>query len=313
MPVYNSSKFLARSIESVLRQSYKNFEFIILDDASTDDSWNIILEYAKQDSRICPFSIPFVDGPKAARDCAIRRSTGSWIISIDSDDTIEHDYVKKLWERHLETNSDFVGSKIVFVDENGALVNRTIPNVTFDYSVIYSGLEAMLRVLSYWQFGANGALWNRSVMTNVGAEGVTYDYSDEFDTRIYLHNCNKVSFVNAEYYFTQNVQSCTHRTTLHSLTYAMFNEIKLKDYFDAQYGIDNALSVYFQNRIVKSYESNFTSLFFLCIKNNVKISKDVMPLLEKTYSIYRNSLIGERFFRVQYHRILWFMLRRFNC
>lgn len=315
MPVYNSSKFLARSIESVLRQSYENFEFIILDDASTDDSWNIIMEYAKLDSRIRPYTIPFVDGPKAARDCAIRRSIGEWIISIDSDDTIEPDYINKLWNRHLETNADFVGSKMVLVDENGNLLrNRnTIPDSNFDYSSVYSGVEAMLRVLSYWQFGAGGALWNRFVMSNIGSEDTYSDYADEYDTRVHLLNCKIVSFVEATYFYTQNTQSCTRKVTIHSLTYQLFNEIKLKDFFDKQYGIDCALSVYFQNRIIKSYESNLTGLFILCIKNKIKLPQEFIRLLERAYSIYRSLLIRERFLSVQYHRILWLIIRRISC
>ena len=52
MPVFNAAPYLAQSIESILNQSLKNFEFIIIDDASTDDSWKIIKSYARRDSRL---------------------------------------------------------------------------------------------------------------------------------------------------------------------------------------------------------------------------------------------------------------------
>jgi len=52
MPNYNSEKYLNEAIESILNQTYENFEFIILDDCSTDNSWKIIQEYAKKDKRI---------------------------------------------------------------------------------------------------------------------------------------------------------------------------------------------------------------------------------------------------------------------
>lgn len=52
MPNYNCEKYIAEAIESILNQSFTDFEFIIIDDASTDKSWKIIQEYAKKDARI---------------------------------------------------------------------------------------------------------------------------------------------------------------------------------------------------------------------------------------------------------------------
>ncbi len=52
MPVYNAKKYLAQSIDSILQQSFKNFEFLIMDDGSTDGSSDILKSYAKKDSRI---------------------------------------------------------------------------------------------------------------------------------------------------------------------------------------------------------------------------------------------------------------------
>ena len=310
MPVYNTAQFLARSIESVLVQTYKNLEIVIVDDASTDNSWEIIQKYALKDQRIKAQTIPFVDGPKVTRDCAIRRATGDWIIPIDSDDTIEPDYVKKIWNRHVETGADFIGTKMVLVDENCVKLGSTIPSAEFDYSVVYSGTEAMLRILSYWQFGANGAMWNRSVMTNVCPEGTKYDYADEFDTRVYLNNCRSVAFVEADYYFTQNTHSCTHKKSVHFYTYLLFNKIKLKEYFDFRYGKGCALSVYYQDEVVKEYENILFSFVCYCLKNKVKVSKDVRSMLGKAYSIYRNKNIHHKYFKVQYYRLLWAILRK---
>lgn len=52
MPNYNCEKYIAEAIESILNQTFTDFEFIIIDDGSTDNSWNIIQEYAKKDDRI---------------------------------------------------------------------------------------------------------------------------------------------------------------------------------------------------------------------------------------------------------------------
>lgn len=310
MPVYNSAKYLNRSIESLLGQTYSNLEIIILDDASTDNSWEIIQKFAQKDSRIKAYSIPFVDGPKVARDCAIRRATSDWIVPIDSDDTVERDFVDKLWERHLETNADFVGALMIMVDEDGNSIGETIPRKGFDFSAIFSGTEAMLRILSYWQFSAAGGLWNRQVMTNISPEGTYYDYADEYDTRVYINNCEKVAFEKAEYYYTQHLSSCTHSNSIHSLTYLLFNKIKLKKYFDAKYGSRCALSEYYLNSIVQEYKRNFPKLARACIKVKPKLGQEYIDNLTNAYGFFRDEYIGSHYFLVQYYRLLWAIVRR---
>ena len=297
MPVYNAAQFLARSIESVLAQTYKNIELVIVDDASTDNSWEIIQNYALRDKRIKAQTIPFVDGPKVTRDCAIRHALGDWIVSVDSDDTIEPDYVKKLWNRHLETGADFIGPKRVLVDENGNELGSSVPGVGFDYSAVLSGTAAMLRILSYWQFATGGALWNRSVMTNVSPEGTKYDYADEYDDRVYLNNCERAAFVEARYFYTQNTHSCTHKKSVHYYTYVLFNKIKLKEYFDIQYGCANVLSIYFSEEVIKEYECFFLKLVCFCLHNRVKLNDDIKSMLSKAYSIYRNNNIQKNILR----------------
>lgn len=83
MPVYNGEKYLDEAIESILSQSYKDFEFIILDDGSTDSSPEIISRY--YDSRIKLISLKHV-GLVSALNEGIKKSTGEYILRCDSDD-----------------------------------------------------------------------------------------------------------------------------------------------------------------------------------------------------------------------------------
>ncbi|MCL1049588.1 glycosyltransferase family 2 protein [Shewanella abyssi] len=86
MPAYNSSEFICESIDSVLSQTYMNWELIITDDFSTDGTQNIIENYARKDNRI---KFHFQDanlGAGAARNKSIRKSNGRFIAFLDSDD-----------------------------------------------------------------------------------------------------------------------------------------------------------------------------------------------------------------------------------
>lgn len=86
MPVYNSSQFLENSIESVLNQTYKNIELIVVDDKSTDNSLEIIENFAKKDKRIKVLKHNNNCGLAATRNTGIENASGKYITFIDSDD-----------------------------------------------------------------------------------------------------------------------------------------------------------------------------------------------------------------------------------
>src|SRR5690606_25345296 len=86
MPVYNSERYLAEAIESILNQTFADFEFLIFDDGSTDRSPEIIREYARKDARIIPQFSPINRGYVVHLNEGIRRSRGRYIARMDSDD-----------------------------------------------------------------------------------------------------------------------------------------------------------------------------------------------------------------------------------
>jgi glycosyltransferase involved in cell wall biosynthesis len=85
-PSYNSSRFISQTIESVLNQTYENWEMIIVDDVSPDNSNAIIEEYIKKDSRIKLIKLEKNSGPAVARNRAIEKATGRYIAFLDADD-----------------------------------------------------------------------------------------------------------------------------------------------------------------------------------------------------------------------------------
>lgn len=86
MPSYNSSKFIARSIESILTQTYENWELLITDDNSTDGTQEILQAFAQRDARIRVFLMPDNLGPGHARNYSIGQARGQYIAFCDSDD-----------------------------------------------------------------------------------------------------------------------------------------------------------------------------------------------------------------------------------
>ncbi|MDY5684126.1 MAG: glycosyltransferase family 2 protein [Treponema sp.] len=85
-PNYNCERFISQTIESVLAQTYKNWEMLIVDDCSTDKSYEIACEYAKKDSRIKVFRNKKNSGAAVSRNVAIEKSKGQYVAFLDSDD-----------------------------------------------------------------------------------------------------------------------------------------------------------------------------------------------------------------------------------
>ena len=90
IPVYNTARYLERCIGSVVNQTYKNLEIILVDDGSTDDSYEICKQWAEKDHRILLIHKEN-GGPSSARNLALDVATGDYIAFVDSDDWIEPD------------------------------------------------------------------------------------------------------------------------------------------------------------------------------------------------------------------------------
>lgn len=118
MPSYNSEVFIRQTIESVKKQTYKNWEFIIVDDASTDNSRSIIREYLMEDSRIKLITLQETVGPGEARNMAIKSAKGHYIAFLNSDDLWEPNKLEKQLEFMQAHNLAFSYTDYQFIDES---------------------------------------------------------------------------------------------------------------------------------------------------------------------------------------------------
>ena len=107
VPIYNTEKYLARCIESILCQTYTNLEIILVDDGSTDKSGDICDFYARKDNRV---KVVHKEngGAAAARNFALNMVTGQYIGFVDSDDYTDIEMYQKLYEKAKQENADIV-------------------------------------------------------------------------------------------------------------------------------------------------------------------------------------------------------------
>lgn len=125
MPVYNSEEFLEESIQSILNQSLKEFEFIIVDDGSIDNSLNIINKYKKIDKRIILIKNKKNSGQAISRNKGLKKAKGRYIAVLDSDDLAMEKRLE-IQFNYLEKNPNIflVGSSAIYINENGKEIKR---------------------------------------------------------------------------------------------------------------------------------------------------------------------------------------------
>lgn len=164
IPVYNVRDFLPACIDSILHQSYQDFECILIDDGSTDDSGIICDEYARKDIRFRVFHKEN-GGVSSARNIGIENAHGDWLYFVDADDLLLENCLQTLYDCSTE-NIDLLSAGFVKVDKNN--YQETPINSLFTKEMSKS---LMLDELYYSKdFEYNGYVWNKFFRSSIIVE-----------------------------------------------------------------------------------------------------------------------------------------------
>ena len=157
MPVYNGEQYLVQAIKSILEQSYKNFEFIIIDDGSKDSSGEIMAEFERFDSRICVIRFPHNQGLISALNHGIEISQGKYIARMDADDVSLSGRLSKQVD-YMESHPEIglLGCGMRYMQEDGTLQNIPL--------VIQSDLLIRWYILFENPFFHSTVMLRRSIM-----------------------------------------------------------------------------------------------------------------------------------------------------
>lgn len=135
MPSYNAESFIAESIESVLHQTYSNWELIITDDCSSDHTPDIIQSYCNQDSRIDFVIAKQHSGIAGTRNQCLLRAKGQFVAFLDNDDLWYHEKLEKQVRFLTENDYPFAYSEYELMNEDGTPKGKTIKTAgVIDYN-----------------------------------------------------------------------------------------------------------------------------------------------------------------------------------
>lgn len=137
MPAYNADRFIAESINSALQQTYQNWELLIIEDASTDETCQIVQDFSKKDERIILYKLPTNQGTGFARNIGIKASKGDFISFLDADDYWEPKKLQIQVDFMLKNNVKVSFSSYELMDKHG---KRMFEMVTALETVSFSKL-----------------------------------------------------------------------------------------------------------------------------------------------------------------------------
>ena len=211
MPVYNAEKYLSEAIASVLSQTYTEFELLLINDMSTDNSKEISREYSKKDNRIIILENNSEShGPGPTRNIGLDYATGEYVYFMDADDWADKSLLQCAVNRMQETNADIV--------QFGAAYERYDKHSTEQY--FWSGKDLLTKdeikkdFFYYWKENRNSLwmhLFRRKVVETIRFENIIIgeDISYIMDA---LCNAEKIAYIAKDLYHYRYVEGSTsHR------------------------------------------------------------------------------------------------------
>ncbi|MBM7540675.1 glycosyltransferase family 2 protein [Amphibacillus cookii] len=209
VPVYKVERYLPKCIDSILNQTYRNLEIILVNDGSPDYCGTICNKYAEIDERICVIHKEN-GGLSDARNAGLRIATGRYISFIDSDDYIHSEFYRYLLEDMIENKADIVqcGYTKVTEESDHDLINESVNKLD---TFVFSKKQEILDNLYNQNYGDTVVIWNKLFKLNL-FQDIEFPkgkvHEDELTTYKLLYQANKLVIMERKmYYYLQRTSS----------------------------------------------------------------------------------------------------------
>lgn len=285
VPCYNVEKYLAKCLESIINQTYKDLEIICVNDGSSDRSLDIIENFAKKDCRVKVVNQKN-QGISVARNEGVRNATGKYISFVDSDDYIDEETYESALKTIEETNVDMVcwGAKVELADTskiNSKKINKAEKYHKIKKTGMFKDLEEVAKNVPY-------TVWNKLYKKDIILEnriefpkGKCFE-DNEFFLK-YLISCKSVYCMGKSYYhYVQRNKSIMNSK----------DDMKL---LDRLYVFDNVLKYYDSKDKVDTFNSvlnDFFNAMFWNVLNNSVDKKSILSVVENIINQIDNSKLN---------------------
>lgn len=281
IPVYNAEKYISRCLDSILRSSFQNFEIIIVNDGSKDNTKNIIENYRLRDRRIKVIS-KINGGSASARNVGINNTSGEYIAFIDADDYIHVDYLKILEQAIRDYDVDIVECDFFTISKKN---NRKIKAQKKNDVRIINNVEKLKEFCERSTYLKSAVLWNKLYKKKL-FEKVSFVENKWIDDEYVIYKlyfyANKIAIVDEKlyYYFLSENSQMRSKPNLKKLDTIDVIERQML-FFD-----EKGLSCLKEKLYYRYYRSILGNISFLK-KNFPKEKEKIKMLVKKRKKIFQ--------------------------
>ncbi len=283
VPVYNAEIYLDRCIQSIVNQTYRNIELILIDDGSTDQSLLICEKWAKKDSRICVFHIKN-GGPANARNYGIKKSTGRFIAFVDADDFLNLDMYETIIDSLVRTNSGM-----------GVCKWTSHNMVTGEKEIIDIGLPGVIEaqevkkiIASNDNFCGGGYLWNKVIDQSKVNVSIKDDILFRSELKIYE---DKIWLLELLDYIDEvvliDMVGYNYEIRQNSLSHGNFSD-KIKHFLSAMDVIENECFGAVTTEAIDKYKANAMVFWFWKARKETKSASIVNSWQRQRICVKKN-------------------------
>ncbi len=291
IPIYNSEKYIARCLDSVINQTLSDIEIICINDCSSDNSLEILKKYASKNKKIKLINLTKNKGAAFARNLGIDESEGEFLSFVDSDDYLEKDFLQLLYNNALKSNADIAKGYYKFINENLVIweINKKIEeektNFAFDFcSAIYK--KALIKE-------------NKIYFPNIS------DFEDPIFSFLCANKANKIAITKNAYIniYKHNDSQTSKPLTIQRLKDKIKGYEKLIELADKYNISENSFGYILSNWFCALFYNienlNIEDRIFLKDKaisflNKIKYKKEFMYYLEKNNPVVHKIILNNQ-------------------
>ena len=289
VPVYNVEKYIEKCLKSLISQSYKNIEIILIDDGSKDNSGKICDTYKGKDSRIKVIHKENA-GVSEARNSGIQKATGKYLCFVDADDFVMNDYVNYMYQLIVKNSSDIAVCAKMFSNFNEEQSSD-------EMTAVLDGENAIIRILNYrMPIGVYSRIFKKDLIKNNKIKFLKDIYMGEgFNFNVAcFQKAKKVIISNYKVYYYRR-DNATSATTNFSIKKCENSLYAMKVMNDNLLIRTNHVMNSWKYAIWRTYSDAFD---YMCLgngkKENIEKFKEYKYYIKNNYKIYKKVDISKK-------------------
>lgn len=281
VPVYNVEEYIDKCLDTLTNQTFKDYELIVINDGSSDNSESIILDYQKKYPKLIKYYKKENGGLSSARNYGIEKSTGEYLMFIDSDDYVSNDMVEKLYNKIDKEQSDMVICNYYRVTCKGKFIKNY--NINPGTTNIKSNPEIILNKQAAWNKIYKKELFSQ----NKFDEGKYYE-DLRLIPKLYLE-CKKIAFIDDFcYYYIERDNS-------------IMKDINLEKNYEIVEAIDSLITYYKSHNKYERYKEEIEFMMLdnimvstfdriICSTDNIKNNlKRYWDFIDNNFPNYKKN------------------------